>query len=240
MDFKGKIVIVTGASGGIGLATAKLFSNRGSKVVLVARSKEKLLRESKSLPNSYPIVSDMSKVSDLITMFKKVKQKFRRVDILINNAGQGYDTPIEKINPKTLQKIFELDFVGPIVAMQQVIPLMRKQKGGAIVNVSSGTALMTLPNMGAYSSIKRALASVSLTAGVELKKDNIYVGVIYPYVTLTDFEKNTIKEKGIKWEGGGGLPKPPDSPEYVAEKILEGIKNKDPEIYPHSWMKPGK
>jgi short-subunit dehydrogenase len=125
--------------------------------------------------------------------------------------------------------------------MQAVIPIMKKQGGGVIINISSATALMALPNMAAYSSLKRALAGISLTAREELKSDKINVGVVYPYITLTDFEKNTLKSKPEEqeedWSSDDPDFKPPDSAEYVAEKILEGIKSGEAEIFVHDWMK---
>ena len=122
--------------------------------------------------------------------------------------------------------------------MQQVIPRMRKQGGGTIINISSGTALMHLPNMSAYSSLKLALASISLTAREELKKDNIIVSVAYPYITLTNFEKNTIKDSlpdEREQEDAGSFKA--DTAEYVAQKILEGIESGEEEIFAHDWMK---
>ena len=159
------------------------------------------------------------------------------VDILINNAGQGYDAPVEKTDIDIFRYIFDLEVIGPLVAIQQVIPIMRKQGGGAIINISSGTALMYLPNMSAYSASKRALAGISLTASKELKKDNILVSVVYPYITLTEFEKNTIKAPGDNRKQNGNSPFPPDSAEYVAQKILEGIESGEAEIFAHDWMK---
>ena len=193
MDVRNKTVIVTGSSSGIGLATAKLLSNHGAKLALVSRSKEKLEMLSREIPNSLAVPADMTKIIDIKRMIEQTKTHFGRIDILINNAGQGYDAPVEKIDVDIFHYIFDLDVVGPVVAMQQVIPLMRRQGEGAIINISSGTALMHLPNMSAYASIKRALADISLTAREELKGDNIAVSVVYPYTTLTDFEKNTIK-----------------------------------------------
>jgi len=239
MEFKNKVAIVTGASGGIGLATAKLLAEEGVKVALVARSEEKLAAIVREIPESMFVIADMTKPEDIKNMVSEVYKHFGRIDILVNNAGQGYDSSIEKTNLDTFRKIFELDVIGPLVAMQEVIPVMRKQKEGNIINVSSGTALMILPNMGAYSAAKRALAQISLTAAEELKKNNIKVGIVYPYITLTDFEKNTIKEeKRPAWhpEDGGDF-KPPDTPEVVAEKILEGIKTGESEIFVHDWMK---
>ena len=193
MNVKGKVVIVTGASSGIGEATAKLLTKRGAKVALAARSKEKLLKLSKELPDSRVFLTDMISATDVKEMVTRVYKHFGRVDILVNNAGRGYDASTEHIELTKLHELFDLDFVGPLVAMQAVIPIMRKQRGGAIVNISSGTALMALPHMGAYSSIKRALVGISLTAREELKADHITVSVIYPFMTATSFEKNTMR-----------------------------------------------
>jgi short-subunit dehydrogenase len=236
---KDKITIVTGASSGIGLATAKILAKKGAKLALVSRSKEKLEKLAGKISNSLVVPTDMSNMSEVKSMIEKVHKHFGRIDILVNCAGQGYDAPVEKTDIETLCYIFDLDVVGPLVAMEQVIPIMRKQRGGTIVNISSGTALMYLPYNGGYSALKRALAHLSLTARKELKKDGIVVSVVYPYMTLTGFEKNTIKDsipEGEEQEGGGP-PSPPDTAEYVAKRILEGIEDGEAEIFAHDWMK---
>lgn len=246
MDVRNKVIIITGASSGIGLATAKLLAKNGAKVVLVSRSKEKLERLSRELPGSLAVPADMTEVSEIKGMVEQAKEHFSRIDILINNAGQGYDAPVERIDVDTFRYIFDLNVIGPLVAMQQVIPLMRSQGEGAIINISSGTALMYLPGMSAYSSSKRALGGISLTAREELKEDNIVVSVVYPYITLTDFEKNAIKGSPADDRGNdgsndgepeGGGPFPADTAEYVAQKILEGIESGEAEIFVHDWMK---
>jgi len=238
MDVHNKIVIVTGASSGIGLATARLLTERGAKASLVSRSKEKLEELSKELPDSYAIPADLTRVSDIRRMVAQTKNHFGRIDILINSAGQGYDALIEKTDIDTFRHIFDLDLVGPLIAMQEVIPIMRNQGAGVIINVSSATALMYLPKMGAYSSLKRALVVISLTAREELSKDNIIVSVVYPYITLTDFEKNTIKDSvDEKEEQKDDIPFPPDTAEYVAQKIVEGIESQEAEIFVHDWMR---
>lgn len=236
MDVRNKVAIVTGASSGIGLATARLLAKHGAKVAIVSRSKEKLEKISAELQGSIAVPADMTKIPEIRSMVEQTVKYFGKVDILINNAGQGYDAPVEKTNIDTFHYIFDLDVIGPLVAMQQVIPLMRRQGEGVIVNISSGTALMYLPNMSAYSASKRALAGISLTAREELKDDNITVSVVYPYITATEFEKNTIKDDGDDEEQTGNAPFPPDSAEYVAKKIREGIESKEAEIFVHDWM----
>lgn len=237
MEIKGKVAIVTGASGGIGLATAKLLAEEGAKVALIARNEEKLSALVREIPESMFVVCDMTKEKEVKEMIAEVYEHYGRIDILVNNAGQGYDAGIEKIDIPTLRKIYDLDVIGPLVAIQEVIPIMRKV-GGSIINVSSGTALMNLPDAAGYSSAKRALAQISTTAAVELKKDKISVGVIFPYVTATDFERNTIRGGNLQFDADWikNLPHPPDTPETAAEKIIEGIKSGESIIYVHDWM----
>jgi short-subunit dehydrogenase len=238
MNVKDKTAIVTGASSGIGFSTAQLLSKMGAKVALVSRSKEKLEKLSKEMPNSIAVAADMSKVFEVKRMVKEVFDRFGKIDILVNNAGIGYDALTEKIDVDTYHYVFDLDLVGPLAAMQQVIPLMRKQGGGTIINVSSAVALMTLPNNAPYASIKRALATLSLTAREELKDDKIIVSVVYPYITLTNFERNTIRDVPVpKSELEPSGPFPPDSADFVAQKIVEGIESGEAEIFAHDWIK---
>jgi short-subunit dehydrogenase len=234
----GKVAIVTGASSGIGRATAQRLAKEGVRVALVSRSREKLEKLSDELPGSRAFPADMTKIPQIRSIVKGIQKHFGRIDILVNNAGQGYDAPIEMIVIETLRYIYDLNVIGPVIAMQQVIPLMRGQGGGTIINISSGTALMHLPGMSPYASSKRALAGFSLAARQELEKDKIMVSVVYPYITLTEFEKNTIRaipvpEDAIEPTG----PYPADSAEFVAEKIVAGILSGEAEIYSHDWMK---
>jgi short-subunit dehydrogenase len=239
MHVENKVIIVTGASSGIGYATAGLLAEKGAKIALVSRSKRKLEQLAQKLPDALASPADMTKTEEIKQMVKRTEAHFGGIDGLVNCAGQGYDAPVETTDINIFQHIFDLDVVGPLVAMQQVIPIMRRQGGGAIMNVSSGTALMYLPNNGAYSAMKRALTSLSLTAREELKPDGIVVSVVYPYITLTDFEKHTIKDSSLPQEEleESELPFKPDTAEYAAQKILEGIERGEPEIFAHDWMK---
>jgi len=114
---------------------------------------------------------------------------------------------------------------------------MKEQGGGSIINISSGTALMNLPGMSPYSSSKRALAGISLAAREELKQFGVVVSVVYPYITVTSFGKNTIRAVPVpddEMEPTG--PYPPDSAEFVARKIVGGIVSGEAEIFSHDWM----
>lgn len=186
-----------------------------------------------------PVTADMTHEDEIKEMIQKVMDHYGRIDILVNNAGRGYDATIEAIDPEKFRELFQLNILAPVIAMQQVIPIMKKQKSGAIINISSGTSLMKLPGMSAYSSLKRALNGISFTAQEELADTGIKVSVIYPYITDTNFEKNMIDSYSALEDEGSGhdrdLPKP-DSADYVAHKIVEAIETGKSEIYAHDWM----
>lgn len=238
MIVQDKVAIVTGASSGIGEAIAKILAEHGAKVVLAARSKDKLEAICNKLKDSFIVPTDMKDLEAIKNLVKQTVDHYGRLDIVINNAGIGYDVAVEKIDPKSYLELFQLNVVGPLLLMQEAIPHMRKIGEGAIVNISSGTALMAIPNLGAYSSLKRALDGISFTAREELEKDNIKVSVVYPYITNTDFGKNVISGPRTETPRDKDDILPPgDPPELVAEKILEVIESGEAEILVHDWMK---
>ena len=145
MQIKEHVFIVTGASSGIGLSTAIALSDRGAKVALLARSGDALQELAQKLPGSLPVTVDMTKFDRVREAVRAVHQHYGRVDGLVNNAGRSYAASVEEIDPVVFDEIFHLNVLGPIVAMQAVIPLMRAQGGGSIVNINSGTAFMTVP-----------------------------------------------------------------------------------------------
>ena len=160
MQINDRVFIVTGASSGIGLSTALALSERGAKVALLARSTDALQKLAQQLPGSLPVTADMTQFDGVREAIRTVHRHFGRVDGLINNAGRSYAAAVEEIDPELFDEIFHLNVLGPIVAMQAVIPLMRAQGGGSIVNINSGTAFMTIPQYSVYSASKRALAGV--------------------------------------------------------------------------------
>lgn len=221
MEIANHVFIATGASSGIGLAAAKALANGGAKVALLARSTADLEELSAELPGSLAVTADMTNFERVRQAVREVYGHFGRIDGLINNAGRSYAASVEKIDPVLFDEIFHLNVLGPIVAMQAVIPIMRGQGAGSIVNINSGTAFMVIPEYGVYSSSKRALLGFSLTARAELAKDSIVVSEVYPYITATNFGKNRL----VNPAGGGPDANyaDGDTPEFVADLILKAI-----------------
>src|SRR5690349_9757257 len=222
MQIKDHVFIVTGASSGIGRSTAIALSDRGAKVAMFARSSDALQELAQQLPGSLPVTVDMTRFDRVREAIRAVHQHYSRVDGLVNNAGRSYAAAIEEIEPALFDEIFHLNVLGPIVAMQAVIPVMRAQGGGSIVNINSGTAFMTIPQYSVYSASKRALLGFSLTARVELAGDHIVVSEVYPVVTATNFGKNRLGNPA----GGGPSTNyaAGDSPEFVASLVLRAIQ----------------
>jgi len=229
MKIKDKVVVVTGASGGIGRAAAQWCADHGAKIVLAARSKGALATFAKELPDAIAVPTDMRNPKDITRLIKKAIDHYGRIDVLINNAGQGMHGPVETIDIGDYQRIMELNVYGALRAMQAVIPTMREQGGGTIINVSSLVSKNYFPGLGAYASTKYALNALSLTARQELAPDNITVSVIHPKMTATEFMKNSL---GPAFDMGARDNRPLpviDTPEQVAEKIGALIESGDAE-----------
>jgi len=165
----------------------------------------------------------MRKQEDIRHLVQQTEQKFGRIDILINNAGQGLLSPVASIDLKDYREIMELNVFAVLEAMQAVIPIMRKQGGGTILNVSSLVSKNYFPQLGGYASTKYALNALSLTARQELASDNIVVSVFHPKMTATEFGQNARRET---YHSGAGRPgMTVDTPEAVAEKMIQLIES---------------
>jgi short-subunit dehydrogenase len=233
VEFSGKVAIVTGASSGIGSATARLAAERGAKVVLAARRSERINAAAAELPDALAVTTDMREPDEIGRLIRAALDRFGRIDILINNAGQGLHLPIEQVRLEDFRSVVELNVYGPLLAMQAVIPIMRKQGGGAIVNVSSMTSRMVLPGVGTYAATKSALNMLSQVARKELERDGIVVSTVYPAVTATEFHQSLAAGGRV---GGGSWSAKPHTAEFVAEAILGLIASGDEEVLlTQSW-----
>jgi short-subunit dehydrogenase len=231
----GKVVLITGASSGIGEATARLVAEQGALPVLTARRTDRLEALATELGGALAIPADVRVPEQVHQLVEMTMERFGRVDVLINNAGQGLHLPLEKVSLEDLVAITELNFYAPLVAMQAVVPIMGDGGGGAIVNVSSGSSRTVLPGVGAYAATKAALNMLSLVAREEFAPDGIVVSLVYPSVTATEFHDKL--RAGAKGARGGGLT--PHSPRYVAKAIVRAILTGEAEIViPHGPERP--
>ena len=145
MSLSNKIVLITGASGGIGEATARAFDKEGATVILAARSLAKLDLISKSLQHAYSHQVDMLDETAVKAMIHQTIEKYGKIDILINNAACIIVSPAEKVSPEDMLKTFKTNLIGPMVAVQTLLPYFKKQGGGHIINIGSPGFMMGIP-----------------------------------------------------------------------------------------------
>jgi len=227
VDLHGTTMIITGASSGIGEATARVAARAGVRVALAARRIDRLAALADELGGDALVVpTDMRDVAQVRRLVDVVVEQWGGVDVLVNNAGQGLHVPVEHIAVEDLAAIVELNVYGALVAMQSVIPHMRAAGRGSIVNVSSGTTRMPAPiNAAGYAATKGALNMLSKAAREELAPDGIVVSTVYPFITATEFHDTLRAGGGPR----GGLGFEPHTAEEVAEAILELVRSGDPE-----------
>jgi NADP-dependent 3-hydroxy acid dehydrogenase YdfG len=221
MELQDAVVLVTGASSGIGAATARAAADAGAKVVLTARRADRIEALAAELPDALAVQTDVTHEGDLENAVEQALARYGRVDVLINNAGQGLHEPIERIRLEDFRAVLELNVVAALAAMQAVIPPMRRQGAGAIVNVSSGTTLHLMPGVGGYASTKAALNTLSSIARLELADAGIVVSTVFPRITDTDFH-DVLRAGALRADAPKG-----HSPEQVAAVILDLVRSGD-------------
>lgn len=198
--FKEKVVIVTGASSGIGKELAIKFAMEGARVVLSARREEKLKEISEGINKmggkSIFVKSDVSEREDVKKLYQRALEEFSRVDILVNNAGVGLYGEVEKLDDDSLLKIFRTNVFGPLYCIQEAIPIMKRQGGGHIVNISSVAGRRAMPGVAGYAMTKFALHALSESLRIELLPYNIKVTVISPGLIKTDFPDHAMRAQG--------------------------------------------
>ncbi len=242
MEPGGKVAVVTGASMGIGEAIAELFVQRGAKVVLLSRdaSRAEAARSRIGVPDRTAAFScDVRHAEEIDRVIALTLHHFQRIDIWINNAGHGLLDSMSEMDMAACHEMFETNFFGAVSAMQKLIPIMRQQGGGTIINISSVAGHIPLPFHAAYSATKFALNAIGKAARVELKKDNIHVMTVCPGYVATAFGENAVHGKELKKvrpNSVRGIP-----PERVAQAVLDGyVKQKREVIVPWTMHVPVK
>jgi short-subunit dehydrogenase len=235
MEISGAVVVITGASAGIGLAAARRFAAEGAKVVMAARSAEVLDKVAQELRqqgcDALAVRTDMRSQAEVNRLIDTTFDHFGRIDILVNNAAQSVAGTVADVSIDDLRQIIDLNILGPLYAMQAAIPKMRASGGGLILNISSMVSKMQIPGLAGYAASKAALNMLSDTARRELESDNIRVITVYPRLTATDFGKNALGNRQMRQQQRAPSTIVPDSPEHVANKILEAARNEPAEQY---------
>jgi short-subunit dehydrogenase len=210
MDIIGKVVIVTGASSGIGEATARQFGREGAKLVLAARRVDKLESLAQEIlamgsgAETFVVQADLSKLEDIQTLVNQTLDKFGRIDVLVNNAGFGRLDWLENLDPvKDIQAQFDVNVLGVILTTRQVLPIMIKQRSGHIINMCSMAGLVATPTYTVYAACKHAVHGFSEALRREVKPWGIDVSMIYPGGVSTEFQAHA----GIKRKTGATTPK---------------------------------
>jgi short-subunit dehydrogenase len=201
MELVGKVVVVTGASMGIGEAIAKVFAEEGASVVLLSRDagRAEAARLRIGCPERTAALScDIRNSEEIDRVLALTLHHFKQVDVWINNAGHGLLDSVAQVEMPACHELFETNFFGALSAMQAVIPVMRQQGGGTIINISSVAGHIPIPFHASYSATKFALNALSKAAGIELKKDGIHVLTVCPGYVSTAFSENAIRGSELK------------------------------------------
>ena len=195
MTLNQQVVLITGASSGIGAALTRTLARQYSGIGLVLASRNQAQLEAIATEcrqhNAEVLVvpTDLSQTEQVKTLSEQALAHYGRIDILVNNAGYGQMGPVELIPPFAAQEQMAVNFHAPLVLIQALIPSMRSQGGGKIINVSSLGGRIPFPAAGMYSCSKFALEALSDVLRMELKAFNIKVSVVEPGPVVTDFFK---------------------------------------------------
>ncbi len=228
---KEKVVFITGASSGIGRATAALLGRKGARVILVARRSEKLEEIANEITASggeaLVCPADVTRTNEVERAVNAAIKKFGHVDVLINNAGAGLAVPVKELSEDQLRRLWELNFMGMFHCTKLLLPHFLQRNSGHIINIASAAALRALPLYGAYCATKSAMAAFSDSLRSELLGTGVKVTVVYPFITRTEFYEVVEKTSG----GRGRVTGLAQSPEWVARVILWCIKRRPSQAF---------
>ena len=222
MDFRDKVVLITGASSGIGRACAQAFAAEGAKLVLTARSREGLEETARLAASGETLLlpADLTDMQAVAALSEEVRRRHARLDILVNNAGVGLYIPSYESAPDAVRRMFELNLFAPVELTRRLLPALGA--GSCIVNVSSIVGKIPLPWMPLYSASKYALSAYSDALRMELDGTGIRVLAVHPGYVSTEFGRNTIE--GEIPANVGGRQRFGVTAEQCAAAMLRGVR----------------
>ncbi|WP_067899722.1 SDR family oxidoreductase [Nocardia vaccinii] len=235
IDLTGRTVIVTGASSGIGAATARALRAAGSRPVLAARRADRLAGLSAELGGALAVPTDVTDAGQVRDLVAATLERHGRIDGLVNNAGAAMTGPVADVDLVEYRRILELNIAALVGVTQAVLPAMREQRFGRIVNISSGTTRRVATGYGAYAATKSAVNMLSAVLRDELAADGVAVSLLLPSITATEFGDGMFQL--------GVSPRPgmvPHHPDYVASVVLRLLRTgEDTFDIPHGSEQPG-
>ena len=231
MDIYGKVAVITGASMGIGEAIAKLFADHGAQVVMLSRDagRAEAARARIGHPEqTLPLACDVRHREEIDRVVGLTVHHFKRIDLWVNNAGHGLLDSIASVKMSDFRELFETNLFGAVDGMQAVIPIMKQQGSGTIVNISSVAGHIPIPFHGSYSATKFAMNAIGKAARMELASAGINVLTVCPGYVKTDFGANAIKghdAKTVRPSSVRGI-----SVQRVARAVLRGYLKQKREV----------
>ncbi|HKD03259.1 MAG TPA: SDR family NAD(P)-dependent oxidoreductase [Terriglobales bacterium] len=235
-DLSGRVVVVTGASMGIGEAIAKVFADHGAGLVVLSRDSGRAEAARGRIGHgerTLALACDVRHREEIDRVLSLTLHHFDRCDVWINNAGHGLLDSVAQLDMAACRDTFDTNFFGTVASMQAVIPIMKQQGGGTIINVSSVAGHVPMPFHAVYSATKFAMNALGKAARVELQDSGIRVMTVCPGYVRTAFGANALRGREVKAVRPGSVRG--ITPERVARATFEGyVKGKREVVVP--WM----
>jgi len=236
---RGRVVVISGGSRGLGLVLARYVCARGGNVALIARDPEELARAKADLaPHGSVVLTiecDLLDSEQIRSAVRRIIDRFGKIDILVNNAGIIEVGPLEHMRPEDFDRAMRLHFWAPLELISQIVPEMRIWGGGRIVNISSIGGKIAVPHMASYSASKFALTGLSDAVRAELARDNIHVTTVAPGMMRTGSHVNAKfkgkHDKEFAWfAASAGAPLLSMNANRAARKILAACRRGQPSL----------